>query len=152
MQFWKFAAIPLAALALTACESQADREAEAAADQMEAQAELIEAQAELTAAQAGNEEAALGMTEAQLLDAELVDADGNELGEIERVSRNAMGTVDGLVVELEGTDRYVVVPMRNLVAHSDGDDQDVRTTRTAKQLAALPDAKMPGATETADAM
>ncbi|MEL7730547.1 PRC-barrel domain-containing protein [Citromicrobium bathyomarinum] len=145
MQFWKFAAIPLAALALTACESQAEQEADLAEDQMEAQAEQ-------SAAEAGNEEAALGMTEAQLLDAELVDADGNELGEIEQVNRNAMGTVDGLVVELEGTDRYVVVPMRNLVAHSDGDDQDVRTTRTAKQLAALPDAKMPGATETADAM
>jgi len=151
MHFTKFAAIPLAALALTACESQADREAEAAADQMEAQAELIEAQAELTAAQAGNEEAALGMTEAQLLDAELVDADGNELGEIERVSRNAMGTVDGLVVELEDSDRRVMVRMNDLVARSDGDDMDVQTTRTARQLAALPDAKMPGGTATTDA-
>jgi hypothetical protein len=138
MQFMKFAAIPLAALALTACESQAEQEAEVAEEQMEAQAEQ-------SAVEAGNEEAALGMTEAQLIEADLVDADGNELGEVEQVSKNAMGTVDGLIVELEGSDRYVLVPMNDLVAHEDGDDMDVRTTQTAKQLAALPDAEMPAA-------
>ena len=145
MKFTKFVVLPLAALAVTACDSKAEQEADMAEEQMEAQAEQ-------SAAEAGNEEAALGMTEAQLIDAELVDADGNELGDIEQVSRNAMGTVDGLVVELEGTDRYVLVPMKDLVAQSSNDDTDVRTTQTAKQLAALPDAKMPGATETADAM
>jgi len=44
-------------LAITACESQAEQEADMAEDQMEMQAEQ-------SAAEAGNDEAALGMTEA----------------------------------------------------------------------------------------
>ena len=140
MQFVKFAPLPLLALALAACGSQAEQaeqEADLAADQMEMQAEQ-------SAAEAGPAEAALGMTEQQLIDAELVDADGNELGEVEQVRRNAMGTVDGLVVELENTnpDRFVVVPMKNMVSQPDGDDTNVRTTMTARQLAALPDAEI----------
>lgn len=145
MQFSKFVVLPLAALAITACESQAEQEADMAEDQMEMQAEQ-------SAAESGNEEAALGMTEAQLIDADLVDADGNDLGDIEQVRRNAMGTVEGLVVELEGTERYVLVPMNDLVARPETDDDDdmdqdmnVQTTQSARQLAELPDAEMPGA-------
>ncbi|GAB5349818.1 PRC-barrel domain-containing protein [Alteriqipengyuania sp. 357] len=137
MKVMTFAALPLAALALAACDSQAEQEADVAEDQMEMQAEQ-------SAVEAGPQEAALGMTEAQLIEAELVDEDGNELGEVEQVRRNAMGTVDGLVVELEDTpaERYVVVPMKRMVSRTDGDDTDVQTTMTAKQLAALPDAEI----------
>lgn len=145
MKFTTFVALPLAALAITACDSQAEQEADMAEDRMEAQAEQ-------SAVEAGDKEAALGMTEMQLLDADLVDADGTELGEVEALRRNAMGTVDGLVIELAGSDRLVVVPMNDLVSHDEGDDTDVRTTRSAQQLAALPDAEIPGAIATTDAM
>ena len=97
MQILKLAALPLAALAITACESEAEKQADVAEDRMETQAEQ-------SAAAAGMEEAALGMTELQLIDADLVAADGTDLGDIEAVHRDASGAVDGLFVELDNTD------------------------------------------------
>ena len=130
--------LPLPAIMLAACgEPEAEQQAEAAE-------EAIEAQAEQDLAAAGPEEATLGMTEEQLLDADLVDADGNDLGDVELVERNAMRTVTGLVIELEGSDpeRFVTVRLRDLEAVPDGDEMNVRTTLSAGQLAALPDAEL----------
>ncbi|WP_234038257.1 PRC-barrel domain containing protein [Erythrobacter sp. YJ-T3-07] len=140
MQILKLAALPLAALAITACESEAEKQGDIAEDRMKTQAEQ-------SAAAAGMEEAALGMTELQLIDADLVAADGTELGDIEAVHRDASGAVDGLFVELDNTDpdRFVMIPLDGLSMRMDGDDKDVQTGMTAQDLAALPDAQMPAA-------
>ena len=133
MQILKLAALPLAALAITACESEAEKQADVAEDRMETQAE--------------QSAAAAGMTELQLLDADLVAADGTDLGDIEAVHRDASGAVDGLFVELDNTDpdRFVMIPLDGLSMRTDGDDKDVQTGMTAQDLAALPDAERPSA-------
>ena len=84
MTIAKAAALPLLALALVACDSQAERQADATEDR-------IEQQADASAAASGAEMAALGLTERQLLDADLVAADGVELGDIEQIRRDASG-------------------------------------------------------------
>ncbi|GMM92624.1 PRC-barrel domain containing protein [Qipengyuania sp. MTN3-11] len=138
----KFVLLAAAVTALAACESQAEVQDDRAEDAMEMQAEQ-------SAMASGTAEAALGMTEAQLLDADLVDATGNDLGDVELVRRDASGAVTGLVVELDDTDpdRWVEVPMTGLTARPDDgddlDDIDVQTAMTPAELAALPDAEMP---------
>ena len=132
-----FAIAPLAALALVACESEAEQQAEATEDR-------IEQRAEQSAAAAGDEIAALGLTERQLLDADLIAPDGTELGDVEQVRRNASGAVTGLVVEIEDSepDRYVEVPLDGLSVTEGGalSDANLQTDMTAQDLAAMPDA------------
>lgn len=134
-----FAILPFAALALSACESEAEQQADATGDR-------IEQQADQSAAAAGDEIAALGMTERQLLDADLVAADGRELGDVEQVRRDASGAVVALLVEVEDSepDRFVEIPLDGLTATAGGivDDTDVQTTMTAQDLAAMPDASL----------
>ena len=131
----------VAASALTAAcgETAAEKDADRVEDQ-------IELEADRSAVAAGSEEAALGMTEAQLLEADLVTADGTDLGDIALVRRDDDGTVTGLVIELEDTDpdRWVEIPMDGLTTRADGTDKDVQTAMTAAELAALPDADMSG--------
>ena len=130
-----FVILPLAVAALAACQSQAEKQADATEDR-------IEQQADQSAAAAGDAVAALGLTERQLLDGELVTADGTELGDIEQVRRDAGGAVTSLVVEIEDSspDRYVDVPLAGLtVRQGSMDDPDIQTTMTAQALAALPD-------------
>lgn len=131
----RYAALPLALAALAACDSQAEREEEAVEDR-------VEEQAEASAVAANGAIAALGLTEARLLEADLVTADGTDLGDVEQVRRNSSGTVDGLLIEVEDSDpdRYVVVPLDGLTTRTDGDDVDIQTTMTAADIAALPDA------------
>lgn len=137
MTLIRYAALPFAVAALAACDSQAEREADRVEDQ-------VEQQAEASAVAAGNAVAALGLTEAQLLEADLVAADGTDLGDVEQVRRDATGEVDGLLVEIEDSDpdRYVVVPIDGLTPESTGDDVDLSTAMAAAELAALPDAEM----------
>lgn len=137
MKLARYAVLPLAIAALAACDSQAEQEAEQAEDQLEQQAEA-------SAVAAGNTVAALGLTEAQLLEADLVMADGTDLGDVEQVRRDPAGVVDGLLVEIEDSnpDRYVVVPVEGLSTLAAGDDMDLSTTMTAAELEALPDAKV----------
>ncbi len=130
---------PLAALALAACESEAEQQADMAEDQ-------IEMQAEQSAAEAGDEIAALGLTERQLLDADLVAADGTELGDVEQVRRDAAGVVTGLLVEVEDSepDRYVEIALDGLSV-TEGNmlsDANLQTDMTAQDLAGMPDATM----------
>ncbi len=128
---------PVLALALAACESQVEQEADAVED-------AVERQADASAAAAGSAIAALGLTEAQLLDADLVGSDGTDFGDVEQVRRDAAGTVEALLVELDDTDpdRYVLVPLAGLTTRPDGDDIDVQTAMTRADLDALPDAEM----------
>lgn len=136
----RYAALPLASaallLALGACQSEAEREADRTGD-------IIEEQAEASAEGGGSAIVALGLTEAELIDADLVTMDGVELGEVEQVRRNTAGDVQALVVEIEDSnpDRFVLVPMSSLAARSDGTDTDIETSMTAEELAALPDAQ-----------
>jgi hypothetical protein len=83
---------------------------------------------------------ALGLTERQLLDADLVDASGVELGDVEGVARGADGKVDRLLVEIEDSDpdKYVHVPIAGLTTRQDRDDWYVVTTMTRQELNALP--------------
>ena len=137
MRLSRLAALPLLAVALAACESEAEQQADATEDR-------IEQQAAASAAAAGDALVALGLTERQLLEADLVTADGADLGDVEQVRRGADGAVEGLLVEIEDSDpdRYVVVPLDGLTTRPDGDDTDVQTAMTAQDLAALPDAPL----------
>lgn len=104
----------------------------------------IEQVAEQSAVAAGDVPAALGMTEWQLLDAEIIDASGAEIGDVERVLRDANGQVDRLLVEIEDSnpDRYVVVPIEGMTTVVRGDDTDLKATMTRAQVEAMPDADL----------
>ena len=116
----------------------------ACADKNEAAEEKLERAAETSATVAGSVPAALGLTETQLLDAELVGADGQELGDVAQVLRDASNKVDRLLVEIEDSnpDRFVAVPVAGLTTVAAGDDTDLATSMSREQLAALPDAQL----------
>ncbi len=134
MRLNALAALPISLLMLSACESKAERQADAAEDQMENRAEQ-------SAAVAGNAVAALGLTEMQLLDADLRAADGTELGDVAQVQRDPAGMVTGFLVEIEDSnpDRYVTVPLAGLTVRNQGDDRDLQTSMTRQDLARLPE-------------
>lgn len=90
---------------------------------------------------------ALGMTEAQLLDADLKDAAGKDLGDVEGLVRDAAGAVTHLVVKVDNTtpERLVQVPVTGLQMVQNGDDRDIGSTLTHAQLIALPTAAPPTA-------
>src|SRR3546814_11203434 len=73
----------------------------AGCDKNEAAEEKLERAAETSATVAGPGPAALGLSEAQLLDAEIVGADGQALGDVAQVLRDAGNKVDRLLVEIE---------------------------------------------------
>ena len=105
----------------------------------------MERTAETGAAVAGPLPAALGLSEAQLLDADIVGADGKELGDVAQVLRGPDDKVDRLLVELDGgiKDRYVHVPITGLKTVVRGDDTNLETPLTKAELAALPEVKLP---------
>ena len=82
----------------------------------------------------------LGMTTAQLEDADVVSADGTDLGDVERVVTDSTGQVTGLAIEVEGAadGEYVLLPIAGLTTRADGMDNDVQTTMTVEDLRALP--------------
>ncbi len=116
----------------------------ACSDANEAAEEKLEKAAETSATVAGPVPAALGLSESQLLDADLIDGDGKELGEVAQVLRDSDQKVDRLLVELEGPgDRYVHVPILGLKPVVKGSDTDLQTTMTKARLDALPEVKLP---------
>lgn len=127
--------LPLVPLALVA----------ACTDKNDAAEDKMERTAEKSAIAAGPALVALGLSEAQLLDAELIGSDGTELGDVAAVVRDAGGTVDRLLVEIEDShpDRFVHVPVAGLKTLVRGDDTDLSTTMTKAELAALPEVKLP---------
>jgi hypothetical protein len=114
-------------------------------DTNEAAEEKLERAAETSATVAGPLPAALGLSEAQLLDADLVGADGKELGDVSQVLRDTDDKVDRLLVELDGVgpDRYVHVPVQGLKVVVRGTDTDLETGMTKADLMALPEVKLP---------
>lgn len=113
-------------------------------DRNEAAEDRLERAAETSATVAGPLPAALGLSEAQLLDADIVGADGQELGDVSQVLRGADDKVDRLLVELEGIgpDRYVHVPVQGLKVVVRGTDTDLETSMTKADLTALPEVKL----------
>ncbi|ODP37721.1 PRC-barrel domain-containing protein [Sphingomonas turrisvirgatae] len=83
---------------------------------------------------------AFGLTTRQIEDADLVDASGAKLGEVERVVANPSGAITALVVELDDTnpDRFVQLPITGLTAVADGEDWNLRTAASREQLVAMP--------------
>lgn len=117
----------------------------ACSDKNEAAEDKLERAAETGATVAGPLPAALGLSEAQLLDADIIDKDGKELGDVAQVVRGPDDKVDRLLVELDGIgpDRYVHVPITGLKVVVSGTDTDLATTMTKADLKALPEVKLP---------
>ena len=117
----------------------------ACSDRNDAAEDKLERSAEASAAAAGPAPVALGLNEAQLLSAELVGANGVELGDVAQVVRGTDGNVDRLLVEIEDShpDRYVHVPIAGLKTVVRGTDTDLSTSMSKAQLAALPEVKLP---------
>lgn len=90
---------------------------------------------------------ALGLTREQLEDADLLTPapDFTDLGDVDTLVLDAGGQVTGLVIDLDGLDKDVVVPIGDVTSIRRGDDVDLTTTMTAAQLQALPAYTGPGA-------
>jgi hypothetical protein len=90
---------------------------------------------------------ALGLTRQELEDADLVGPAPQhvDLGDVETLVLGAGGDVTGLVIDLEGTDKDVVVPIGDVTVLRRDRDVDLTTPMTAAQLQALPAYTGPGA-------
>ena len=90
---------------------------------------------------------ALGLTRDELEDADLLSPEPAyaDLGDVETLVLDASGQVTGLVVDLEGVDKDVVVPIAAVTSLRRGNEVDLTTTMTAAQLQALPAYTGPGA-------
>lgn len=137
MNLIKLGLVSIVACGGAACASETERQADTAEDR-------VEQQAESNAAASGDTIAALGMTERQLLASDLVTADGTELGDVTQLRRNAQGALDGLLIEIENSDRdrFVIVPMNGLSARHGAMGNYVQTIMTAQDLDALPPASL----------
>ncbi len=129
-----FLALACSTALLSGCDNSADR----AEDKLEADAEA-------SAVAAGPTIAALGLTEMQLLDADLLGANGVDLGDVEAVLKGADGTADRLLVEVGGSkpDKFVAVPIAGLAVIRQGDDIDLSSEMTKAEIMALPAEKIP---------
>ncbi|WP_239806362.1 PRC-barrel domain containing protein [Croceicoccus hydrothermalis] len=121
-------ALASAPLLLAACGDNDAEEATVPADTMATDTATIPATDP-------SAEAALGMTEVQLMDADLVDAAGEDLGDVEGVVRDASGTVTALNVERNGG--MVAVPLDSLTRMDIDGEMDVQTTLSPEELDAL---------------
>ncbi len=81
---------------------------------------------------------ALGMNRDELEDADLVSAEGADLGDVEAIIIDDAGAVTGFAIDLEGSDRDVVIALDQVTALDRDGDKDLQTALTAQELAALP--------------
>jgi hypothetical protein len=90
-------------------------------------------------------EVALGLTDNQLREANLLDVNGQPIGNVEAAVRDSGGTATHLLVEIEdrGPARYVHVPLVGLEAVRVGDQWHVRSGLTRERLLALTEAAPP---------
>ncbi len=90
---------------------------------------------------------ALGLTRAELEDADLVGPAPQhvDLGDVETLVLDAGGQVTGLVIDLEGSDKDVIVPIDAVTSLRREQEVDLMTSMTAAQLQALPAYTGPGA-------
>jgi hypothetical protein len=98
--------------------------------------------ADARAAAAGPAVAALGLSQSQLLEADLFDAAGRELGDVEDLVRGTDGRVDRLLIEIEDSnpDRYVELPVAGMDTVTHGGETNLVANVTKAELADLPDA------------
>jgi hypothetical protein len=119
-------------LALGACTEREDDVVDATgAPTTEAVAETAQTEAAV----------AFGMTRRQLEDADIVAADGTDLGDVETLILDAAGVPTQVVIDLEGLDRDVALALTDLrpaPAGANGQVEDLTVDMTAAQLAALP--------------
>ena len=129
----RLAAASVAVLALAAC-SDADDDVVQPSGQPVTAAAAGTAQTEAAVA--------FGLTRRQLEDADLVGADGTDLGDVETLVLDASGRPAQLVIDLDGVDdKDVALPLadfRAAPANAPGRAGDITTDMTAAQLAALP--------------
>lgn len=90
----------------------------------------------------------LGLTAEQLDDADLIDPQGREIGEVENLMLGANGYVVGLIIEIDQRspkpDRRVQIPLADARAVPDPTNPgafNVQTRQTREQLLALPEAR-----------
>ena len=88
---------------------------------------------------------ALGLTRLQIEDADLLDLQGRELGEVERLVVDDGGKVTHLIVEIDQKDpkpdHIVQIPLTGLAAVPDRDDRgefNIQTRQGVAELLALP--------------
>ena len=81
---------------------------------------------------------ALGMNRDELEDADLVSAEGEDLGDVEAIIIDDTGAVTGFAIDLEGSDRDVVIALDQVTALDRDGDKDLQTALTAQELGALP--------------
>jgi sporulation protein YlmC with PRC-barrel domain len=88
------------------------------------------------------------LTAAQVEDADVLDANGREIGEVERVLLSADGKIRGFIVEIDQRaptpDKHVEISLRGLKAVPDRGDAgefNLQTDQTKDALLALPAAK-----------
>ncbi|MHC3127208.1 hypothetical protein OB03_07840 [Brevundimonas sp. GN22] len=124
-------------LTLGACDNRTDDVVRAPAPDM-APERVTREEAKVATGEAA---LALGMTRKALEDADIVNAAGQDLGDVESLVTNATGTATHLVVELEGpSDTEVLLPLAQVEAEkrTDGRSPNLVTRLTAAELAALP--------------
>lgn len=90
---------------------------------------------------------ALGLSRHQLEDADLIDATGHEIGEVDGVVTDASGAITSLVIELhhadQEPDKRVLLPLRELRAvpePGEAGHYDIQTRRSAAEVMKLPPA------------
>ncbi len=83
---------------------------------------------------------ALGMTRTELEDADLVAPAPalTDLGDVETLVLDAGGQVTGFVIDLDGVDKAVVLPVGQVTSVRHADEVDLATTMSQAQLQALP--------------
>lgn len=126
-----------AVLALAACDNTTDDVVRAPAPDLPPE-RVTNAEAKAAETEAA---VALGMTRKALEDADIVNAAGQDLGDVERLVTNSTGTVTHLVVEIDGpNDVEVLLPIAQVKAQTrtDGRSPDLVTELSATDLAALP--------------
>lgn len=94
---------------------------------------------------AGAQPVALGLTQAQLEDADLIDTNGVDIGDVEYVITDSGGQVVALAIDVDRQDpqpdKLVNMPLKNLRAVSEqGDpgDFNIITTFSASEVMSLP--------------
>lgn len=90
----------------------------------------------------------LGITREQLEDADLIDARGREIGEVEGLVVGPNGAITGVILEIDQRDpkpdRRVQLPIDELKAvpeRGDPGDFNIQTQQSREQLLALPEAR-----------
>lgn len=138
MRHWVLAGVALMGLTVAACGDKASDDVVQVPADGGAPVTVSEDQAKLATQEAA---LALGLTRKQLEDADLVAANGADLGDVEALVMDGAGRVTQVVVELDGPeDIKVQVPLDKVRAHqaAGSSKHDLATDLTPAELKSLP--------------